>query len=130
MSEPSAYEIQRRDYLRGELAKINPNHGQVKLQLTNETGCTKWLNITAAQLTAIEKILVPDPVTYAPCLTGRVEAAGTVSEFMIPLEDDSVGFSQWGAPTEVLWSRVELLDNLSGQAREWWADNKPEDPDA
>lgn len=73
----------------------------------------------------------PSPVSYAPCLTGKVEIEGAVSEFMIPLENDSVGFSQWGAPNEVLWSRVELLDTLSGPAREWWADNRPEgEPDA
>lgn len=69
----------------------------------------------------------PSPVSYAPCLTGKVEIEGAVSEFMIPLDNGSVGFSQWGAPNEVLWSRVDLLDNLSGPAREWWADNRPEE---
>lgn len=72
----------------------------------------------------------PDPqVSFTPCITGKVEVDGAVSEFMLPLDNDSVGFSQWGAPNEVLWSRVSLLDGLSGEAREWWAANKPEEDD-
>lgn len=67
------------------------------------------------------------PVSYNPCLQGKVLIDGAESDFLIPLDNDSVGFSQWGAPNEVLWQRVALLDSLSGPAREWWADNQPEE---
>lgn len=71
-----------------------------------------------------------DPkVSFTPCITGKVEIDGAVSEFMLPLDNDSVGFSQWGAPDEVLWARVALLDSFAEKAREWWAENKPEDED-
>lgn len=69
----------------------------------------------------------PSPVSYAPCITGKIEAGGAVSEFLLPLDRDDVGFSQWGAPNETLWQRVGLLDTLSGSAKEWWAENKPEE---
>jgi hypothetical protein len=71
----------------------------------------------------------PSPVSHNPCLQGKVLIDGAESEFLIPLDNDSVGFSQWGAPTEVLWQRVELLDNLSGPAREWYAENREESTD-
>lgn len=129
-STPTEAEARRR-YIRGELDKAAPVHPwHTKLKLRSTEGESFWLNITAEQQAAIEKILLPDPadnVSYSPCLKGKVLVDGAVSEFMIPLENDSVGFSQWGAPDEVLWQRVPLLHNLSFPAREWWAANKPEE---
>jgi hypothetical protein len=71
----------------------------------------------------------PSPVSHNPCLQGKVLIDGAESDFLIPLEHDSVGFSQWGAPNEVLWQRVDLLDNLSIPAREWWAEHRPDEED-
>jgi hypothetical protein len=121
----------RRRYIQGELDAVLPSthDGRFKIKILG-LGESKWLNITADQYAAIGKIILPEapsPVSYAPCITGHVEIEGAVSEFMIPLDNDSVGFSQWGAPNEVLWARVELLNNLSGPAREWWSENRPED---
>ena len=121
----------RRRYIRGELDKAAPVHPwHTKLKLRSTEGETFWLNITAEQQAAIEKILLPEPespVSHNPCIQGKVLIDGAESDFLIPLEHDSVGFSQWGAPNEVLWQRVALLDSLSGPAREWWLDNKPEE---
>jgi hypothetical protein len=69
----------------------------------------------------------PSPVTYDPCITGTVDIEGRKSEFMFLLDRDDVGFSQWGADNTVLWDRVDLLDELSKTAKEWWLDNKPEE---
>lgn len=130
MSEVSEAEARRR-YIQGELDKVQPSGGyRNKLQIRSTTAESKWLNISDEQMAAIEKILVPEPaspVSYNPCLQGKVLIDGAESDFLIPLENDSVGFSQWGAPDVVLWSRVELLDNLAAPARLWWADNKPEE---
>jgi hypothetical protein len=63
------------------------------------------------------------PVSHAPCIQGVIDIAGLKSEFLIPLANDSVGFSQWGAGTPVLWTRVDLLDELSSKAREWADEN-------
>lgn len=100
-----------------------------RLRRALESYAATLMYVRGAQVTLPEP---ESPVSYSPCLMGKVEIEGAVSEFMIPLENDSVGFSQWGAPNETLWERVALLDNLSGPAREWWADNKPaeEDDDA
>lgn len=63
------------------------------------------------------------PVSYDPCITGTVEIAGIKSEFLLPLVNDSVRYSQWGADNTVLWPRVDLMDALAGAAREWALDN-------
>ena len=123
----------RRRYIQGELDAVLPSthDGKFKVKILG-LGESKWLNITADQYDAVKKILLPEPespVSYNPCIQGKVLIEGAESEFMILLDNDSVGFSQWGAPNEVLWQRVELLDNLCGPAREWWADNKPQDDD-
>lgn len=60
-----------------------------------------------------------------PCITGKVEVGGQASEFMIPMDNDSVEYSQWGATSTVLWPRTDLLRAMSEQAREWWLDNRP-----
>lgn len=127
---PSEREATRR-YHQYEMDKVKPSEfdGKVKVQFSGE-GKSKHLNITATQYEAIKKIIAPEPaspVSYNPCLQGKVLIDGAESDFLISLEHDSVGFSQWGAPNEVLWSRVALLDGLSGEAREWWAANKPEE---
>ena len=128
----------RRRYLQGELDKVTPSvfTDRVKVKFAGE-GASKWLNLTAAQYEAIKKIIVPEPespVFYAPCIQGTIEAKGRKSEFMLPLDRDDVGFSQWGADNTVLWERVELLDELSKAAKEWALDNlrsdEEEDPDA
>lgn len=129
---PTEREATRR-YLQGELDNVKPSEfdGKVKVKFTGE-GATKHLNITATQYEAIKKIIAPEPaspVSYNPCLQGKVLIDGAESDFLISLDNDSVGFSQWGAPNEVLWARVSLLDGLSGEAREWWAANKPEEDD-
>lgn len=65
----------------------------------------------------------PSPVSYDPCITGKVEIAGQTSEFLLPLVNDSVRYSQWGADNTVLWPRTDLMDALAGAAREWALDN-------
>lgn len=120
----------RRRYTRGELDKVTPGGGQVKLQLRNEEGWTFWLNISSDQHAAIEKILLPEPaspVSHDPCIQGVIEIEGRKSEFLIPLVDDSVRYSQWGADNLTLWPRVDLLDGLAGAAREWALDNLRDD---
>lgn len=117
----------RRRYIQGELDAVLPSthDGKYKIKILG-LGESKWLNITAAQYAAIGKIILPEPespVSHAPCIQGTIEIGDATSEFLIPLANDSVGFSQWGAPNEVLWSRVALLDELSGPAREWASDN-------
>jgi hypothetical protein len=122
----------RRRYLQGELDNAGPDDaGIIRVQFTG----TKHLNITAAQLEAIKKIIVPEdpsPVSYDPCIQGTVEIEGRTSEFLILLDRDDVGFSQWGADNTVLWERVSLLDPLSVAAKEWALENlnREEDGDA
>jgi len=115
-----------RRYIKGELDSVTPNSlGRMQIKLVGD-GATKWLSITPDQKAAIEKILLPEPespVSHAPCIQGTIDIAGLKSEFLIPLANDSVGFSQWGAGTPVLWTRVDLLDELSGKAREWADEN-------
>lgn len=122
---PSEAEARRR-YIRGELDKVQPSGGyRNKLQIRNTTTASKWLNISAEQMAAIEKILLPEPpspVSYNPCIQGTIDIEGRKSEFLLALGRDDVGFSQWGADNTVLWERVELLDNLSRTAKEWWQD--------
>jgi hypothetical protein len=65
----------------------------------------------------------PSPVSYDPCITGKVEIGGQTSEFLLPLDNDSVRYSQWGADNTVLWPRTDLMDALAGAAREWALDN-------
>jgi hypothetical protein len=74
----------------------------------------------------------PSPVSYDPCIQGTVEIEGRKSEFLILLDRDDVGFSQWGADNTVLWERVSLLDPLSVAAKEWALENlnREEDGDA
>lgn len=67
----------------------------------------------------------PSKVSHAPCITGKIEVGGQSSEFMIPLDNDSVMYSQWGADNTVLWPRVELVEGMAEEAREWWLDNRP-----
>lgn len=120
------HEESRRRYIKGQLEKVTPGGGQVKLQLRNEEGETFWLNVTSDQQAAIEKVLLPEPespVSYDPCITGTIDIDGAKSEFLIPLANDSVRYSQWGASNTVLWPRVDLLDGMAGAAREWALDN-------
>lgn len=69
------------------------------------------------------------PVSHDPCVQGTIEIAGVKSEFLIPLADDSVRYSQWGADNLVLWPRVDLLDAMAGAGREWALDNIRGDED-
>jgi hypothetical protein len=69
----------------------------------------------------------PAPVSYAPCITGKIEIGGRVSEFMIPLDpESSTQYSQWGADNTVLWPRTDLLEKMHEVAREWVLDNPEE----
>jgi hypothetical protein len=116
-----------RRYLQGEMDNVKPSEfdGKVKVKFTGE-GESKHLNITAEQYEAIKKIIAPEdpsPVSYDPCIQGTVEIAGRKSEFLILLDRDDVGFSQWGADNTVLWARVDLLDEMSKAAKEWALDN-------
>jgi hypothetical protein len=70
-----------------------------------------------------------DAYTYAPCITGKVEIGDQTSEFMIPLLNDSMGWTQWGADNHTLGPRVELLDKMSGAANEWARENITEEDD-
>lgn len=65
----------------------------------------------------------PSPVSHDPCVSGKIEIGGQVSEFLLPLLNDSVRYSQWGADNTVLWPRTDLLDAMAGAAREWALDN-------
>jgi hypothetical protein len=102
---------------KGEGANINPTAREIRQALAEAL-------IVSARLMADT---TPSPVSYAPCITGKVEVEGAVSEFMIPLEDDSVRYSQWGAGNMALWPRVDLMEGMADAAREWYADNRPED---
>jgi hypothetical protein len=126
MTEVSEAEAHRR-YMQGELDKVTPSEytGKVKVKFWGE-GESHHLNITAAQFEAIKKIIAPEdpsPVSYDPCIQGTVEIEGRTSEFLILLDRDDVGFSQWGADNTVLWERVSLLDPLSVAAKEWALEN-------
>lgn len=117
----------RRRYIQGELDAVLPSthDGKYKIKILG-LGESKWLNITAEQYAAVSKIILPEPespVSYSPCLQGKVLIDGAESEFMIPLDRDDVGFSQWGADNTVLWERVSLLDPLSVAAKEWALEN-------
>lgn len=117
----------RRRYIRGQLDKVRTTAEHYKIQLRNYEGDESfWLTITEAQRQAIEKILLPEPaspVSHAPCIQGTIEIGQRSSEFLIPLDRDDVGFSQWGADNTVLWARVDLLDEMSKTAKEWAIDN-------
>lgn len=67
----------------------------------------------------------PAKVSDDPVITGRIEIGGQASEFMLPLDNDSVMYSQWGNSNTVLWPRVDLVEGMAREAREWWADNRP-----
>ena len=67
----------------------------------------------------------PSEVSFDPCITGKVEVGGEVSEFMLPLDNDSARYSQWGASNTVLWPRTDLMYALAEAGREWWLDNRP-----
>jgi len=70
----------------------------------------------------------PSPVSYAPCITGRVEIGDAVSEFMLPLDpESSTSYSQWGADNTILWPRTDLMEALADAAREWYIDNHEEE---
>ena len=117
-------EESRRRYVESELGKAQPSGGYLtKLKLKAPNGETKWLSITAAQQRDIEKILVPEPdVDYSPCVMGKVIIGDTTTEFMLPLLNESVTFSQWGAPTYVLGPRADLLERMAEGAGEWAQD--------
>lgn len=70
-----------------------------------------------------------DKVSYAPCITGKVEIGNGTSEFMLPLLDNSMGWTQWGAHNSVLGARVDLMEKLADAAREWALENMEEDDD-
>lgn len=55
-------------------------------------------------------------------IRGVVERGGVKSEFMIPLDSDDANYNQWGADTEVLGERVDLLTGMAHAAREWYAE--------
>ena len=65
----------------------------------------------------------PSPVSHAPCAQGTIDIGGVTSQFLLPLVNDSVRYSQWGASNTVLGDRVDLLDAMAGAAREWALDN-------
>lgn len=61
-----------------------------------------------------------DNVSYAPCVKGTIEIGDTTTEFMLGTD---VGWNQWGASTEVLGQRVDLLEGLAGAWTEWVDEN-------
>lgn len=71
----------------------------------------------------------PSKISYDPVVTGRIEIGGQTSEFMLPLDNDSVRYTQWGADNTVLWPRTELVKALAEAGREWWLDNRPAEDD-
>ena len=133
---PTEEEAARR-YHQHELDRVAPDDaGIIRVKFFGEKD-SKHLNLTASQYEAIKKIIVPEPespVSYDPCIQGTIDTGGRRSEFMLPLDRDDVGFSQWGADNETLWARVDLLDELSKAAKEWALDNlrsdEEEDHDA
>lgn len=71
-----------------------------------------------------------DNVSYAPCITGKVEIEGRVSEFLVSLDpESSTQYSQWGADNTVLWPRTDLLEKMAEVAREWVLDYPENDED-
>ena len=112
-----------RRYLQGEMDNVKPSEfdGKVKVKFTGD-GESKHLNITAEQYEAIKKIIVPEQVTYDPCIQGTIDIEGSKSEFFIPFDRGDIGYSQWGADNTVLWPRVALLEGLATAAKEWWLD--------
>ena len=119
---PTEKEATRR-YLQGELDNAGPDDaGIIRVQFTG----TKHLNITAAQLEAIKKIIVPEPespVSHDPCVQGVIEIGGRKSEFLLPLGRPDVKYSQWGADNTVLWPRADLLEVMADAAAEWVSEN-------
>ncbi|QWY82822.1 hypothetical protein PP641_gp082 [Arthrobacter phage SilentRX] len=71
----------------------------------------------------------PAAVDHTPCIEGSIMANGRRSEFLIPLDNPDVTYSQWGADNTVLWPRVELLENMAAPAREWALDNLDREED-
>jgi hypothetical protein len=64
-----------------------------------------------------------DNVSYAPCVKGTIEIGDTTTEFMLPLLNDSMSYSQWGAPTYTLGERGELVEGMATAAQEWASEN-------
>lgn len=60
-----------------------------------------------------------DEISYAPVIKGTIQIGDDTSEFMLPLLNDSVQYSQWGADNYVLGPRVDLLETLANAAQEW-----------
>lgn len=74
----------------------------------------------------------PDPaaaVDYSPCIEGSITANGRRTEFLIPLDRDDIGYSQWGADTITLGERVDLLEAVSLAGKEWALDNLDREED-
>lgn len=65
----------------------------------------------------------PSPVSHAPCIQGTIDIDGRLSEFLIPLLNDSVSYSQWGAGNPTLWERTDLVEALADGARDWAEEN-------
>lgn len=69
------------------------------------------------------KLSAAPEVSYAPCIQGTIEIGDRKSEFLLPLANDSVKYSQWGADNTVLWPRADLLEVMADAAAEWVSEN-------
>ena len=74
----------------------------------------------AAMIVADTEPHPADDVSYAPCITGKIEIGDTTTEFMLTMD---AGWSQWGATTPVLGERVDLMDSLGSAWTEWASEN-------
>lgn len=116
----SPHDESQRRYVKGQLDKLESGYGQTKIKLINEGGETFWLNITGSQLGAIKEVLDPPS---GPCVIGRVMVAGVSSGFMLPMLNDSVQYSQWGASNYDLGPRADLMDGMATAVAEWAQEN-------
>lgn len=56
-------------------------------------------------------------------IQGKLTIDGRTTEFILPVGDYSIKYSQWGADTLVLGSRVDLLEAMADAVAEWAQDN-------
>jgi hypothetical protein len=99
--------------------RVEPNHGNCVPVPLEEL--ERALELAALVVADTE----PSPVSYDPCIQGTIDIGGRTSGFLIPLDRGDVGWSNWGADRITLGERVDLLEALSREAKEWWSENAP-----